>query len=73
MKDKRAFIAATLASQKDGDDSLVYPFLARAVKTWPYALNPALPESYDELGMLDYREVTEQVAEAFKRYIRPGS
>jgi hypothetical protein len=72
MKDKRAFGQAVVAS--NADDAALYPHFAACVKEWPYeALNPADVASYDELTILQYKEVANQVASALKSFINPDA
>ena len=68
QKDKRAFIAA----QVSNDDAVIYPFIARSVVAWPWALDPKVPENYDELGIDDFREVAGQFVAALKKRVGQG-
>lgn len=62
--------AALDAAMKSGDDEQVYPFMAKVIKVWPYALNPSDPASYGELGMEDSFEAAHRFALAIFRYLK---
>ena len=70
MRDKRALVKAINQSQVDGDDSALDPFMTRAIKAWPFAGDPAVVESYEELTMLEYKEAAAAVVDALKSYLK---
>ena len=63
QRDKREFILV----QNQNDDALIYPYIARSVVSWPYPLDPKSLDSYDELGIDEFREVGEQFVLALKK------
>lgn len=62
-KERKAF-AEAMAS---GDDAQLYPYMARTIKTWPYASDPANVDSYGNLGLVEHTEAARQFALAFQR------
>lgn len=66
MRDYRAFMKASQHITESLDTSELYPYLAKFVKAWPYAGDPSVPESYDELTILEFREVAKHVNDAFQ-------
>ena len=63
----RAFVKTGVESAKENDDSLLYPYFAQFIKAWPYSLDPAIPESYDELKRSEFTEVVKRVMAAFQQ------
>ena len=46
------------------DLEAMYPFFARLVKAWDFpGLDPQQPESYDELEITEFRQVSEAIGE----------
>jgi hypothetical protein len=69
-KDRGAFQSVWAKVQEMNDDALLYPWLAKVIKVWPFAeFDPANPDSYGELGILQHREAFERFAEAFRSII----
>jgi hypothetical protein len=66
MKTKRAFMALVSSGGTDKDDNELYPFYAQMVRRWPYPYDPALIESYDEITVEEFNEVTRRVLAAFQ-------
>lgn len=71
MKDKRAFFKMINLLRQDPpdpdlDESILYPHLARMVKSWPYDLDPTNPESYDELTGVQFQGVLDNIFQTFQ-------
>jgi hypothetical protein len=65
-KDRKQFNADYERANETGDDELLFPWMARVVKAWPYQGDPAEADSYGELGLLELMEVSRRFAEAFR-------
>lgn len=64
---ERPAIDAALKSGKDEDS---YPYMARAIKVWPFkALDPSDPSSYGELGLVEQTEAVTRFVLSFQRVI----
>lgn len=73
MRDFREFMRVSQSTTSGGDTSELYPCLAKFVKAWPYSpLDPAVPKSYDELTITQFREVVERVSAAFQGFAGGG-
>ena len=63
MRELRAWAAA----EDRGDWLACYGYLTRFVKAWDWeGLDPSQPESYDELEMMEYKEINQAISD----YIR---
>lgn len=67
MKDFREFRKASKVYSETEDETVMYPSLAKLVKAWPHSLDPAVPDNYDELNVLQFREVVKRVTDAFQQ------
>lgn len=65
-KEHREFLAVCKTSIDQSDDTLIYPFLAKYIKAWPYEGDPANPETYDSLKLSQFGEVVKRVQAAFQ-------
>ena len=58
------------AALKSGRDEAAYPFMARAIKVWPYKdLDPSKPDSYGELGLVDQAEAVGRFLLSFQQLV----
>ena len=59
MREFRGWIQA----EKAADFEQLYGYLARLISAWDWeGLDPHVPESYDELDIAEYKQITEAVS-----------
>ena len=66
MKDKNAFMKTANAAARTGDEEEVFPFMAKLIKAWPYAFDPADPKSYGELTIDQWLDLNNQLRTAIE-------
>lgn len=55
--------------QEGGDgDVKMFDIAAKVLKRWPYSLDPSDAKSYDELGMIDYKEFITRFWATFPKF-----
>lgn len=69
MKDYRKFMSATQDNSFEG----MFELLTKVVKSWPFAGDPSVAESYDELTMDEWLAVTKAVGASLTDQFSQGN
>lgn len=64
--DRRKFGIAAKMGEDDGDVGNLYRYMGRAIKAWPFDLDPQDIESYDKLEMEEFDEAMARLLAAFR-------